>query len=161
MERRFDVCSGRINEDARIIETVTGMGNAYDLMIRMAWEIPGTYFIVCANTNIVCGTIDTSVTQPRPLWCFHDRKDSTVRRCFESASTRDPSISCVRLGPLAPRIRAETGFILGWRFLELTGDSRCYQACVGWSRGATIPCRDSQPAEVRVLLWPFRSGNLT
>lgn len=64
MERSYDICSGRMKEDAVVIETVLGMGNAYDLMTKLAWESPGTYFIVRANTDIVCGSIDASSELP-------------------------------------------------------------------------------------------------
>ncbi|HTP68343.1 MAG TPA: hypothetical protein VMJ35_05515 [Dongiaceae bacterium] len=38
-------------------------------MTRLAWwESPGTYFIVCTNTSIVCGTIDTTEVVPLPAW---------------------------------------------------------------------------------------------
>ena len=66
MERRYDICFGRMHEDAVIVETVAGMGNAYDLMTKLAWESPGTYFIVCAKTNIICGSIDTTAAFPFP-----------------------------------------------------------------------------------------------
>ena len=64
MERSYDICFGRVKEDAVVIETVIGIGNAYDLMTKLASESPGTYFIVCASSNIVCGSIDTSTIPP-------------------------------------------------------------------------------------------------
>ena len=60
MDRRYDIYFGRMGEDAVIVGTVTGMGNAYDLMTKLASESPGAYFVVCANTNIVCGSINTT-----------------------------------------------------------------------------------------------------
>jgi hypothetical protein len=60
----FHLYLGRNKEDAVRIEVIRGMGNAYELMTKVATECPGSYFILSTKTNTVCGTIDTS-TFPR------------------------------------------------------------------------------------------------
>jgi hypothetical protein len=57
----YDVYSGRINENPTWLESVHGLGNAYELMTRLATKSPGPYFIARANTKFVQGTIDTSI----------------------------------------------------------------------------------------------------
>jgi hypothetical protein len=57
----YDVYSGRINHNPIWLESVHGLGNAYELMTRLATKSPGPYFIARANTKFVQGTIDTSL----------------------------------------------------------------------------------------------------
>jgi hypothetical protein len=57
----YDVYSGRINNNPTWLESVRGLGNAYELMTRLATKSPGPYFIARANTKVVQGTIDTSL----------------------------------------------------------------------------------------------------
>jgi len=61
--RNYHICSGRSKEDAVQLEVAQGIGNAYELMIKIAAECPGSYFILCSKTKIVCGSIDTSDRQ--------------------------------------------------------------------------------------------------
>jgi hypothetical protein len=56
----YDVYSGRITDNPTRLESVHGLGNAYELMTRLATKSPGPYFIARANTKLVQGTIDTS-----------------------------------------------------------------------------------------------------
>ena len=56
----YDIYSGRINDNPTWLESVSGLGNAYELMTKIATKTPGRYFIACARTSIVQGTIDTS-----------------------------------------------------------------------------------------------------
>ena len=57
----YDVYSGRITDNPTWLESVHGLGNAYELMTRLATKSPGAYFIARANTKFVQGTIDTSI----------------------------------------------------------------------------------------------------
>jgi hypothetical protein len=57
----YDVYSGRITDHPTWLESVHGLGNAYELMTRLATKSPGPYFIARANTKFVQGTIDTSI----------------------------------------------------------------------------------------------------
>ena len=57
----YDVYSGRITDNPTWLESVHGLGNAYELMTRIATKSPGPYFIARANTKFVQGTIDTSI----------------------------------------------------------------------------------------------------
>ena len=57
----YDIYSGRIHENPTWLESVHGLGNAYELMTRLATKSPGPYFIARAKTSIVQGTIDTSI----------------------------------------------------------------------------------------------------
>lgn len=61
--RTYHICSGRSKENAVQLEVARGIGNAYDLMIKIAARSPGSYFIVCSKTKNVCGSIDTSERQ--------------------------------------------------------------------------------------------------
>ena len=56
----YEIYSGRIHDDPILLESVYGLGNAYELMTKIATKTPGRYFIACARTSIVQGTIDTS-----------------------------------------------------------------------------------------------------
>ena len=56
----YDIYSGRINDNPTCLESVYGLGNAYELMTKIAMKTPGRYFIACARTHTVQGTIDTS-----------------------------------------------------------------------------------------------------
>ena len=58
---RFDIFCGHVNADASQIETVEGLGNAYELMTKLAARVPGRYFILDRRTHMVRGSIDTSV----------------------------------------------------------------------------------------------------
>jgi len=57
----FEIYSGQVKKDAVCVETVQGIGNAYELMTKIAARSPGPYFILCRKTNTVCGSINTSV----------------------------------------------------------------------------------------------------
>ena len=61
--RTYHICSGRSKENAVQLEVARGIGNAYELMIKIAARSPGSYFIVCSKTKNVCGSIDTSERQ--------------------------------------------------------------------------------------------------
>ena len=56
----YEIYCGRMRQDAVCIEAVQGMGNAYELMTKLAARSPGPYYILCAKTHTVCGSIDTS-----------------------------------------------------------------------------------------------------
>ena len=56
----YDIYSGRIHDNPTLLDSVYGLGNAYELMTKIATKTPGRYFIACARTSIVQGTIDTS-----------------------------------------------------------------------------------------------------
>ena len=56
----YDIYSGRFNDNPTWLESVYGLGNAYELMTKLAAKSPGCYFIACAKTSIIQGTIDTS-----------------------------------------------------------------------------------------------------
>jgi len=57
----FDIFSGRVDRGAVWVETVQGFGNAYELMTKLAAEIPGPYFIISQRTGHLRGSIDTSI----------------------------------------------------------------------------------------------------
>jgi len=59
----YDIFSGRVDKKAVWIETVEGLGNAYELMTKIAAETPGLYFIFCSRTGTVCGSINTSTRE--------------------------------------------------------------------------------------------------
>jgi hypothetical protein len=63
----YDIFSGRVDKSAVWIETVEGLGNAYELMTKIAAETPGPYFIFCSRTHTVCGSINTSIREHRHL----------------------------------------------------------------------------------------------
>lgn len=56
----YDIFAGRVDKDATWIEAVEGLGNAYELMTRIAAETPGPYFVFCSRTHRICGSINTS-----------------------------------------------------------------------------------------------------
>lgn len=56
----YEIFSGRVDKNAVWIETVEGLGNAYELMTKIAAETPGPYFIFCSRTHTLCGSINTS-----------------------------------------------------------------------------------------------------
>jgi hypothetical protein len=60
MPGTFDIFWGRIDRAAVRVETVEGLGNAYELMTKIAAEDPGPYFILSLDTYTVRGSIDTS-----------------------------------------------------------------------------------------------------
>jgi hypothetical protein len=69
----YDIYSGHIHGHSVCVESVQGMGNAYELMTKLAAKCPGAYFIRCAKTNIVRGSIDTSGgSRPRSLQFAYD-----------------------------------------------------------------------------------------
>jgi hypothetical protein len=57
----YHICSGHADEAIQL-EAVQGLGNAYELMTKLAAKSPGFYFIVCSKSKIVRGSIDTSVS---------------------------------------------------------------------------------------------------
>ena len=59
----YDIFSGRVDKNAVWIETVEGLGNAYELMTKIAAETLGPYFIFCSRTGTVCGSINTSTRE--------------------------------------------------------------------------------------------------
>jgi hypothetical protein len=63
--RRFDVFSVQADGNASRIETVEGLGNAYELMTKVAERSPGRYFVLNPRTHIVQGSIDTSMPAQR------------------------------------------------------------------------------------------------
>ena len=63
MMSMFDIFSGRVDKDAVWVETVEGLGNAYELMTKVAAEAPGPYFIVSRKTHTIRGSINTSKPQ--------------------------------------------------------------------------------------------------
>jgi hypothetical protein len=68
---RFDIFAGLIDANASRIETVEGLGNAYELMTQLAERSPGSYFILDSRTHIVRGSIDTSISPPHPAKALH------------------------------------------------------------------------------------------
>ena len=60
----YHVCLG-IADEAIQLEAVQGIGNAYELMTKLAAATPGCYFIVCSKTKMVCGSIDTTISTHR------------------------------------------------------------------------------------------------
>ena len=62
---RFDIFSGQIDKNASRIETIEGLGNAYELMTKLAERSPGSYFIRDSRTHIIRGSIDTSIRPQR------------------------------------------------------------------------------------------------
>lgn len=56
----FEIYSGQVKRHSVCVETVQGIGNAYELMTKIAARSPGPYFILCKKTNTVCGSINTS-----------------------------------------------------------------------------------------------------
>jgi hypothetical protein len=64
----FHLYSGRSKEDGVRIEAIRGVGNAYELMTKVAAQIPGSYFILSTKTNAVCGSIDTSKSLSHSEW---------------------------------------------------------------------------------------------
>jgi hypothetical protein len=63
----YEVFSGRVDKKAVWIETVEGLGNAYELMTKIAAETPGPYFIFCSRTRTLCGSINTSTREDMDL----------------------------------------------------------------------------------------------
>jgi len=59
----YDIFAGRVDRDAIWIEAVEGLGNAYELMTKIAAKTPGQYFVFCPRTHTVRGSIDTSVPE--------------------------------------------------------------------------------------------------
>ena len=59
----FDIFSGRVDKNAIWIEAVEGLGNAYELMTKLAAQTPGPYFVFCTRTHTVRGSIDTSMPE--------------------------------------------------------------------------------------------------
>jgi hypothetical protein len=57
---RFDIFSGQTDGNASRIESVEGLGNAYELMTKLAERSPGSYFILDPRTHTVRGSICTS-----------------------------------------------------------------------------------------------------
>jgi hypothetical protein len=62
---RFDIFSGQIDKNASRIETIEGLGNAYELITKLAERSPGSYFIRDSRTHIIRGSIDTSIRPQR------------------------------------------------------------------------------------------------
>lgn len=58
----FEIYSGHLKKESARVETVQGIGNAYELMTKIAARSPGPYFILCKKTNTVCGSINTSTS---------------------------------------------------------------------------------------------------
>ena len=56
----YDIYWGRANDNPTWVDSVDRLGDAYELMTKVAATSPGTYFIVCARTGTVRGSIDTS-----------------------------------------------------------------------------------------------------
>jgi hypothetical protein len=56
----YGIFSGRVYKNAVWIAAIEGLGNAYELMTRIAAETPGPYFVFCPRTHTVRGSIDTS-----------------------------------------------------------------------------------------------------
>lgn len=63
----YEILSGRVDINAVWIETVEGLGNAYELMTKIAAETPGPYFIFCSRTRTLCGSINTSTREDTHL----------------------------------------------------------------------------------------------
>jgi hypothetical protein len=63
---QYDIFSGCADKDALWIETVEGLGNAYDLMTKIAAESPGRYFVFCPRSHAIRGSINT-LGRPEPL----------------------------------------------------------------------------------------------
>jgi len=59
-EPAYDIYWGRVHCNPTWLESVNGLGDAYELMTMLAAKSPGPYFIARAKTSIVRGTIDTS-----------------------------------------------------------------------------------------------------
>jgi hypothetical protein len=57
----YHICSGHAEEAVKL-EAVQGLGNAYELMTKLAAKSPGFYFIVCSKSKTVRGSIDTSMS---------------------------------------------------------------------------------------------------
>jgi hypothetical protein len=60
---RYDIFAGRIDREATWIEAVEGLGNAYELMTKIAAQNPGPYFVACSRTHRICGSINTSLPE--------------------------------------------------------------------------------------------------
>ncbi|MGB7493844.1 MAG: hypothetical protein WBR26_24060 [Candidatus Acidiferrum sp.] len=56
----YEIFSGRLDKNALWIESVEGLGNAYQRMTELADQVPGSYFIFCIQTHTICGSINTS-----------------------------------------------------------------------------------------------------
>lgn len=61
----YDIFSGQVNNAAIWLEAVEGLGNAYQRMTELASSSPGCYFIFCARTHTVRGSINTAHPQER------------------------------------------------------------------------------------------------
>jgi len=59
---RFDVFSGLLDKDARWIESIEGLGAAYERIKELAAATPGPYFVFDTVSNKVLAKIDS--TQP-------------------------------------------------------------------------------------------------
>jgi hypothetical protein len=57
---RFDVFSGLIDKDARWIESIEGLGAAYERIKELAAITPGTYFVFDTVTHKVLAKIDNT-----------------------------------------------------------------------------------------------------
>jgi hypothetical protein len=64
----FHLYSGHSKDDGVHIEAIRGIGNAYELMTKVAAQSPGSYFILSTKTNAVCGSIDTSKSLTYLKW---------------------------------------------------------------------------------------------
>ena len=57
---RFDVFSGLLDKDARWIESVEGVGAAYERIKELAAATPGPYFVFDTVSNKVLAKIDST-----------------------------------------------------------------------------------------------------
>jgi hypothetical protein len=63
----YDIFSGQLNNAAIWLESVEGLGNAYQRMTELAAMSPGCYFIFCTHTHTVRGSINTLTPEERRL----------------------------------------------------------------------------------------------
>jgi hypothetical protein len=62
----FDVFSGRFTQESAIyIDSVEGMVEAYQTMLRLAAEKPGPYFIFSCYSRSPVAALDTTSLLPR------------------------------------------------------------------------------------------------
>jgi hypothetical protein len=57
---RFDVFSGLLNKNALWIESVQGLGAAYERMKELAADRPGPYFVFDAISHKILAKTDTT-----------------------------------------------------------------------------------------------------
>ena len=61
----YDIFSGCADKNPVWIETVEGLGNACDLMTKIAAESPGRSFVFCPRSHALRGSINTLIDLKR------------------------------------------------------------------------------------------------